>query len=275
MSCDLAAHFFQEGLNSKNMKTLQVEKKESIAIIHLHRPTCLNAVNTQMLAELKQLFEELQTDETIKGILLIGAEGNFSAGVDLHEIRHFTPLEAIGFAEKGQKLCSLIEHFPRPVLAVVSGYALGAGLEIALSCDYMLADATAQFGFRELCYGVLPAFGGTQRLPRLVGKSRAKEILFTGQMIAAEKALQIGLVNQLFPQQSLQDDVLKQLQKICSYGLLSLQMGKEVINTGYEINLNAACKMERDAFAVCFSTEDQKEGMGAFIEKRQPNFRGK
>ena len=148
-------------------------------------------------------------------------------------------------------------------------------MEIALSCDYILADTTAQFGFRELCYGVLPAFGGTQRLPRLVGKSRAKEILFTGKMVLAEEALRIGLVNQLLPAESLLDDVVQQLRKICGYGLLSLQMGKEVIDTGYEINLMAACKMERDAFAVCFSTEDQKEGMGAFIEKRKPRFTGR
>ncbi|MFK5927005.1 MAG: enoyl-CoA hydratase-related protein [Desulfuromusa sp.] len=257
------------------METLLVEKDQSIAIISLHRPACLNAVNTQMLVELQQQFEVLQADETINGVLLVGAENHFSAGVDLREIRHFSPLEAISFAEKGQQLCSLIESFPRPVLAAVSGYALGAGLELALACDYILADATAQFGFRELCYGVLPAFGGTQRLPRLVGKSRAKEIIFTGQMLSAEEALRIGLVNKLHPPESLQADVLAQLQKICSYGLLALQMGKEVIDTGYEINLNAACKMERDAFAVCFSTEDQKEGMGAFIEKRKPNFTGK
>ena len=257
------------------MKTLLVEKKESIAIIRLQRPSCLNAVNTQMLAELQQQFTDLQADETVKGILLTGADGHFAAGVDLQEIRHFTPLEAISFAETGQQLCALIESFPRPVLAAVSGYVLGAGLEVALACDYILADTTAQFGFRELCYGVLPAFGGTQRLPRLVGKARAKEMLFTGEMISAEEALRIGLVNQLFPQESLLDDVLSQLQKICSYGLLSLQMGKEVIDTGYEINLRAACKMERDAFAVCFSTADQKEGMGAFIEKRQPRFSGK
>ncbi|MEA3545670.1 MAG: enoyl-CoA hydratase-related protein [Thermodesulfobacteriota bacterium] len=257
------------------MKTLLVERKEAIAIIQLCRPSCLNAVNTKMVEELQQQFEVLQSDEKIKGILLTGADGHFAAGVDLQEIRHFSPLEAISFAENGQQLCSLIESFPRPVLAAVSGYALGAGLEIALSCDYILADATAQFGFRELCYGVLPAFGGTQRLPRLVGKARAKEILFTGQMVSAEEALNIGLVNRLFPQESLHDDVLQQLQKISSYGLLSLQMGKEVIDTGYEINLRAACKMERDAFAVCFSTQDQKEGMGAFIEKRQPRFTGR
>ncbi len=257
------------------METLLVEQRKSIAIIQLHRPSCLNAVNTQMLAELQQQFEELSADETIKGIILTGTEGHFAAGVDLQEIRHFTPLEAISFAENGQRLCSLIESFPRPVLAVIQGYALGAGLELALACDYILADTTAQFGFRELCYGVLPAFGGTQRLPRLVGKSRAKEILFTGQMVSANEALRIGLVNQLFPPEKLLDAAVQQLQKICSYGLLSLQMGKEVINTGYEINLMAACKMERDAFAVCFSTEDQKEGMGAFIEKRKPHFTGK
>ena len=257
------------------MDTLLVEQRKAIAIIRLHRPSCLNAVNTQMLAELQQQFEELQADETIKGVLLTGAEGHFAAGVDLQEIRHFSPLEAISFAETGQQLCSLIESFPRPVLAAVNGYALGAGLELALACDYILADATAQFGFKELCYGVLPAFGGTQRLPRLIGKARAKEILFTGQLVSAEEALRVGLINQLFPQESLLDDVYHQLEKICSYGLLSLQMGKEVIDTGYEINLKAACKMERDAFAVCFSTADQKEGMGAFIDKRQPQFSGK
>ncbi|MEA3362229.1 MAG: enoyl-CoA hydratase-related protein [Thermodesulfobacteriota bacterium] len=256
------------------MECLKIEQIGSIAVIHLHRPACLNAVNTRLLLELQQNFEQLQADETIKGVLLTGTEGHFAAGVDLQEIRHFSPLEAISFAEKGQQLCSLIENFPRPVLAAVSGYALGAGLELALACDYILADATAQFGFRELCYGVLPAFGGTQRLPRRVGKSRAKEILFTGEIVAAEEALRIGLVNQLYPEESLLDDVMQQLQKICSYGLLSLQMGKEVIDTGYEINLQAACKMERDAFAVCFSTEDQKEGMGAFIEKRKPRFTG-
>ncbi len=257
------------------MDTLAIDQKENIAVILLHRPHFLNAINTQMLTELEQILQQLRQDGQNKGILLAGAQGNFAAGVDLREIRHFTPLEAINFAEKGQQICSLIEDFPCPVLAAISGYALGAGLELALSCDYILADATAQFGFRELCYGVLPTFGGTQRLPRLVGKARAKEILFTGRMVSAEEALRIGLINQLFPQESLLDDVLKQLQQICSNGLLSLKMGKEVINTGYEINLSAACKMERDAFAVCFSTQDQKEGMGAFIEKRPPQFVGK
>ncbi len=257
------------------MNTLTVERRNGIAIISLDRSHCLNAVNTQMLGELEQLFGQLHSDAEVNGILLTGSGNNFAAGVDLHEIRKFTPLEAINFAEKGQRVCSMIEGFPRPVLATISGYALGAGLELALSCDYLLADGTAQFGFREISYGVLPAFGGTQRLPRLVGKARAKEMFFSGRLLSAEDAFRIGLVNQLLPVESLLENVLDQLQQICRSGLLSLQLGKEVIDTGYEVNLNAACKMERDAFAVCFSTEDQKEGMSAFIEKRLPRFTGK
>lgn len=256
------------------METLNIQETNGIVHIQLQRPDCLNAVNRVMLRELSQLFDQLKTDSLVNGVLMSGQGAHFSAGSDLKEIRHFSPLEAIQFAEEGQKLCHLIENFPRPVLSAVSGYALGAGLELALACDYIIADATAQFAFRELSYGVLPAFGGTQRLPRLVGKSKAKEMIFTGGMVNADEALRIGLVNQLCKEDRLIESVLCQLRDICSYGLLALQMGKEVIDTGYDINLTAACKMERDAFAVCFSTADQKEGMSAFIEKRKPDFKG-
>ncbi|MCW8893522.1 MAG: enoyl-CoA hydratase-related protein [Deltaproteobacteria bacterium] len=257
------------------MESISFTLQDGLAHIQLQRPDRLNAVSLTMLSELQELFERLGKEQAVTGVLLAGSGGNFSAGADLNEIRHFTPLEAIAFAEQGQKLCSMIEGFPRPVLVAVSGYALGAGLELALSCDYILADTTAQFAFRELSYGVLPAFGGTQRLPRLVGKAKAKEMIFTGQLLGAEEALRIGLINQLFAPEEMLVKVKGQLQQICSYGLLSLQLGKEVIDTGYEINLAAACKMERDAYAVCFSTDDQKEGMDAFIEKRQPRFTGK
>ena len=257
------------------MNTVNYQQQNDIVQLQLHRPDCLNAVNHQMLEELQNVFLALRDDQSVKGVLLSGSEGNFAAGADLNEIRYFSPLEAIAFAEQGQQLCRLIEAFPRPVLAAVSGYALGAGLELALCCDYIVADTTAQFAFRELSYGVLPAFGGTQRLPRLVGKSRAKEIIFSGQLLCAEESLRVGLINQLYAPEELIPQVMEQLQQICSYGLLSLQLGKEVIDTGYEINLAAACKMERDAFAVCFSTDDQKEGMSAFMEKRKPLFTGK
>lgn len=256
------------------METLKVQSTDGIVHIQLQRPDCLNAVNRKMLQELTHLFASLSVDDHVKGILLSGQDSHFSAGSDLNEIRDFSPLEAIQFAEQGQNLCHAIESFPRPVLSAVSGYALGAGLELALACDYIIADATAQFAFRELSYGVLPAFGGTQRLPRLVGKAKAKEMVFTGGMVNAEEAVRIGLVTQLCEADDMIADVHRQLVDICGYGLLAMQMGKEVIDTGYDINLNAACKMERDAFAVCFSTEDQKEGMNAFIEKRKPEFRG-
>jgi enoyl-CoA hydratase len=256
------------------METLNVQEADGIVHIQLQRPSCLNAVNQEMLQELTLLFDSLSTDTLVKGLLISGQENHFSAGSDLNEIRDFSPLEAIQFSEQGQNLCNMIESFPRPVLSAVSGYALGAGLELALACDYIIADATAQFAFRELSYGVLPAFGGTQRLPRLVGKAKAKEIVFTGGMVNADEALRIGLVNQLCEKDEMISVVHSQLVEICSYGLLAMQMGKEVIDTGYDINLNAACKMERDAFAVCFSTEDQKEGMNAFIGKRKPKFKG-
>lgn len=256
------------------METLNVQETDGIVHIQLQRPDCLNAVNREMLQELTHLFEHLSTDNHVKGILVSGQENHFSAGSDLKEIRDFSPLEAIQFAEQGQNLCNMIESFPRPVLSAVSGYALGAGLELALACDYIIADVTAQFAFRELSYGVLPAFGGTQRLPRLVGKAKAKEMVFTGGMVNADEALRIGLVNKLCEADEMITIVHSQLAEICSYGLLAMQMGKEVIDTGYDINLKAACKMERDAFAVCFSTDDQKEGMNAFIEKRKPEFKG-
>lgn len=246
-----------------------------VTVIRLQRPEVLNAVNTRMLDELTELFRQLAADPETKGVLLGGSGGHFAAGADLQEIRNFSPLEAIEYAEKGQSLCSLIESFPRPVLAATSGYVLGAGLELALACDYILAADTARFGFRELSYGVLPAFGGTQRLPRLVGKARAKEMLFTGQLWDVEQAETYGLVNRSFPEKDLFEQAVEQLREICGYGLWALQMGKEVIDTGYEINLGAACKMERDAFSVCFSTDDQKEGMTAFIQKREPKFTGK
>lgn len=257
------------------MNTLELEITENIAWIRMMRSDCLNAVNREMVTELRDLFERLACDGRVRGVILTGRGSDFAAGADLKEIRDFSPLEAIRFAERGQQLCNQIEAFPRPVIAAVRGYALGAGLEIALACDYIVCDTTARFAFRELSYGVLPAFGGTQRFPRLVGKSKAKELMFTGTMIDADEAYRIGLVNQLFGDAELIPAIATQLRQICSYGLMALQMGKEVIDTGYEINLAAACKMERDAFAVCFSTEDQKEGMSAFIDKRRPEFKGR
>lgn len=254
------------------MKTLNLEYRDELLIISLHRPEVRNAINSLLLEELLQVLQESFSNKTSKGVMLTGTGDDFAAGADLGEIRNFTPLEAIHFAELGQKVCRLIEDFPRPVLAAVKGYTLGAGLELALACDFIVAADTAHFGFRELAYGVIPAFGGASRLARLVGRSRAKEMLFSARMIDTAEALRTGLINQSVASEQLYPHVYDLLQKICRQSLVALQMGKEVINSGREIHLEAACKMERDAFAICFATADQKEGMRAFIEKRPPRF---
>ncbi len=186
-----------------------------------------------------------------------------------------TPMEAVAFAELGQKLMFAIERVGKPVIAAVNGHAAGGGLELALACDFIVASRTAVFSAPEVCLGIIPGFGGTQRLTRLVGKAKAKEIIFTGDPVKAEEAFAIGLANRLYDSDSLLSEAQTLAKRICSRGPFSLRLGKEIIDAGYDIDLANACMMERDAFALCFSTEDQKEGMGAFVEKREARFRGK
>jgi len=257
------------------MSHINVSRDGSLAIVELNRPAVLNAVATRTLQQLLSAFQTLREDESVHGVLLTGAENVFAAGADLVEIASLPPLEATRFAELGQTVCLAMERLGKPLLAAVSGYALGAGLELALACDFVLAAEDAVFGFKEIEYGIIPGFGGTQRLPRLVGKSKAKELLFTAESVGAVEALRLRLVNRVYPAQQLRQEALSLLTTICSRGRLSLRLAKEVIDAGSDVNLAAACLMERDAFAVCFATEDQKEGMGAFVEKRKARFKGK
>ncbi|NIQ94093.1 MAG: enoyl-CoA hydratase/isomerase family protein [Desulfuromonadales bacterium] len=252
-----------------------LHRQDNLALVEINRPQTFNAVNTAALERLLQIFTDLRHDDSVHGVLLCAAGDNFSSGGDLGELRELTPLQATRFAELGQSVCLAMERLGKPLLVAVSGYVLGAGLELALCCDFIIAADDAKFGFREIEYGVIPGFGGTQRLPRLVGKSRAKELIFTGELIEAEEAAGFRLVNRIVPAAQLRERAVERLSVICSRGLVSLKMAKEVIDAGYDINLSTACLMERDAFAVCFSTEDQKEGMGAFVEKRPARFKGK
>ena len=256
-------------------KHIRIERRDHLAVVELHRPEVLNALNSGMLEELHAAFSRLKNDEGVHGVLLTGAGGNFAAGADLAEMEKLGPIEATRFAELGQGVALAMEQLGKPLLAAVSGHALGAGLELALACDFIVSGEDARFGFKELEYGIIPGFGGTQRLPRLVGKSRAKELIFTARVVEAAEAAQIRLVNRLFPSANLLNEALALLGTICSRGLLSLRLAKEVIDAGSDVNLAAACMMERDAFAVCFATEDQKEGMGAFVEKRPARFKGR
>ncbi len=254
---------------------IRIVRQEHLAVIEIDRPRVFNSVDSATLKELQRAFQELRHDTQAHGVLLTGAGESFAAGADLTEIRELTPLEATRFAELGQSVCLAMERLGKPLLAAVSGYVLGAGLELALACDFILCGDDAHLGFKEIEYGIIPGFGGTQRLPRRVGKSKAKELIFTGTVVDAAEALRIRLVNRVYPVAQLRTAALELLATICSRGLLSLRLAKEVIDAGCDINLAAACQMERDAFAVCFSTEDQKEGMGAFVEKRKARFKGR
>lgn len=256
-------------------KHLTIRNENGITIVALNRPEAANRLNRQMIAALVQTITRCRGDEAVHGVLLTGASGHFCDGTAVDEMTDLSPLEAGALASEGQRLMFAIESLGKPVVAAVNGAALGGGLELALACDFILAAASATFGFPDVTLGIIPGFGGTQRLPRLIGKSRAKELIMSGELIDAAEALRIGLVNRVHQDDQLFPEACAVLRKICSRGLLSLRMAKEVIDAGVDMDLRNACLMERDAFALCFTTVDQKEGMGAFLEKRQPRFQGR
>jgi enoyl-CoA hydratase len=256
-------------------KVVRIVHDESVATVILNRPQQANAMNSSALRTLLEMFARMRDDETVKGIVLTGEGSHFCAGGDIAEMSRMTTLEAIQFAELGQKLMFSIERVGKPVIAAVNGHAAGGGLELALACDFIVATPRSVFSAPEVLLGIIPGFGGTQRLSRLVGKARAKEMIFTGCRVDGEEAFEIGLVNRLMPLESLRAEAVALMKGICGFGPLSLRMGKEIIDAGYDIDLANACLMERDAFALCFSTEDQKEGMGAFVEKRKAHFTGR
>ncbi len=256
-------------------KTVLIRQDEEIVIVSLNRPQAHNAMNSAAIQALITVFSRLRDDQSVHGILLTGEGKNFCTGADISEMRDMTPLEAARFSASGQQLMFAIESVGKPVIAAVNGYALGGGLELALACDFIVASDSAAFAAPEILLGIIPGFGGTQRLPRLIGKSKAKEMIFTGDRVPAQEAHAIGLVNRLFPGEELVSKATALLKTISGRGLVSLKMAKEVIDAGYDVDLKNACIMERDAFALCFATEDQKEGMTAFVEKRPARFKGK
>lgn len=255
-------------------KTLKIQHDEQVAVVGLNRPDAANALTTAALHALLDAFRKFKEDDGVKGIVVTGEGRHFCAGGDITEMSAMNPMEAVAFAELGQKLMFAIERVGKPVIAAVNGHAAGGGLELALACDFIVASSTAVFSAPEVRLGIIPGFGGTQRLTRLVGKAKAKEIVFSGDDVTAAEAYAIGLANRLFSPDILVSEAVGMMKKICSRGPLSLRLGKEIIDAGYDIDLANACLMERDAFALCFSTEDQKEGMGAFVEKRTARFKG-
>jgi enoyl-CoA hydratase len=252
------------------------EKEVDIAVVTFNRPKALNALNMEVLAEISDCLDRIAADEEIRAVILTGAgDKAFVAGADIKFMSTLSPLEAKKFATQGQEILFKLEGLPIPVIACVNGFALGGGNEIAMACDFIYASDKAQFGQPEINLGVIPGFGGTQRLSRLVGKGLAKELCLTGEMISAKRALEIGLVNKVFPPESLLEEAKKTARVMAQKGRVSIRAAKKVIDSGYDVDLRNALAMEADAFGLCFASEDQKEGMAAFIEKRKPVFKGK
>ena len=252
------------------------QQEDGIGIITINRPGALNALNPEVLKALENALEKAERDEKVKVILITGSgEKAFVAGADIAEMSKMSPREAREFSKLGQKVFRKIEQMEKPVIAVVNGYALGGGLELAISCDYILASENAQFGQPEVDLGIFPGFGGTQRLPRILGKLRAKELIFWGERIPAQKALGIGLVNEVAPQDKLMERARELAKKLMSKGLIAIGLAKRAIEQGTDLDLDSGLLIEQTLFSLCFDTQDQREGMKAFLEKRKPEFKVK
>jgi len=257
-------------------RNLIVDISDRIATVTIHRPKSLNALNPETARELDAVFTELATREDVGVVLLTGSgEKAFVAGADISEMMAFTPKEALEFSRFGQKVLEKIERLPQPVIGVINGFALGGGCELAMACDLLVAADSAKFGQPEVNLGIIPGWGGTQRLPRLVGRNLAKELVLTGEMIPAARAYEIGLVNRVVPLGELMETAREIARKILTKGPVAVNAAKDAMNRGLDLDLQNACALEANAFAVGFSTEDRSEGMAAFLEKRKPEYRGR
>lgn len=249
---------------------------KGIGILTINRPKVLNALNRATMLEINQVLEQIAADKALKAIMITGAgDRSFVAGADIAEMSSLSAVEARDWAKLSQAVFAKIEELPLPVIGVINGFALGGGCELAMACDIRIASSKAKFAQPEVSLGINAGFGGTQRLPRLVGKGRAKELLFTGEMIDAQEAYRIGLVNKVVEPEQLLETAKEMVNKIVKNAPIAVRLTKDAVNTGMEINLEAAIAYEAEVFALCFATEDQKEGMSAFIEKRKANFMGK
>ena len=256
-------------------KHLVIEKENKVGVLRINRPEAMNSLNTEVLEELLMAVEQVKNDQDIFVLVITGEGKAFVAGADISEMSTMDPVQARSFAEAGLKVFREIESMEKPVIAAVNGFALGGGCELAMACDIRIASTKAKFGQPEVGLGVTPGFGGTVRLSRLVGPAKAKELIYTGNIIKADEALGIGLVNSVSEPEELMGAAMEMANKISSNAQLAVRYSKQSINRSFETDVETAMDIERNLFGLCFSTEDQKEGMKAFGEKRKPDFKVK
>ncbi|AWV91346.1 enoyl-CoA hydratase/isomerase family protein [Bradymonas sediminis] len=250
------------------------ERTDQIAVLTVNRPDQLNAINRQVIDDLSEVVDKLKDRDDIRALVLTGAGRAFVAGADIKEMTEFGVEVATAFSQKGHDAMGALATLPFPVIAAVNGFALGGGLELAMACDFIYASSKARLGLPEVTLGVIPGFGGTQRLGRIVGFNTARELLFTGRVIKADEALKIGLAADVFEADEFMEKVFERVAKIAANGALAVRSARQVMRLGAETTLEEGNALEVKAFGELFGTADRKEGMEAFVAKRAPNFIG-
>ncbi len=254
---------------------LKIENRGAITILKISAPKSLNALNSKLLKELGDFVDTLDTEAT--RVLIVTGDGDrsFVAGADISEMAHLDEAQGYEFGRLGAQVFRRLELLPIPVIAAINGFALGGGCELAMACDIRIASSKAKFGQPEVGLGIIPGFSGTYRLPKLIGQGYAKEMIYTGKVIRAAEALRIGLVNAVYEPEELMDNAMAMAEKILANAPVAIALAKQSINENYDLDADAGIGLENRLFGKCFATDDQKEGMGAFLEKRDANFTGK
>ena len=250
------------------MAFVDFEQRGPIGVITMNRPEALNALNDQVLKDLDAVLDAAEANDEVLVLILTGAGRSFVAGADIGQMKDFTPVQAKQFGMYGNSVFLKLENFPKPVIAAVNGFALGGGCELSMACDIRLASEKAKFGQPEVGLGITPGFAGTQRLPRIVGISKAMELILTAKTISAAEAKAIGLVSEVYPPEELMDKAMELANAICANAQIAVQESKRCIRMGMQTDIATGSAFEAEAFGVCFGTEDQTEGMSAFLEKR-------
>jgi len=251
------------------MAFVELQQQGNVAVITMNRPEVLNALNSGVLHELDAILDEIEGREDMHVVVITGAGRSFVAGADISEMANYTAADAKSFSKHGNDTFLRLTRFPRPVIAAINGFALGGGCELAMSCDIRVASEKAKFGMPEVGLGITPGFGGTQRLTRMVGMSTAMGLVLTNETINAQRALEIGLVNYVYPAEEMFDKVMELANLIASKPQVAVRQAKQAIRIGMQMDISSAAAFEAEAFGLCFSTEDQKDAMQAFLRKEK------